>query len=196
MGPAAVVFAHGPLLRFFEKVINKIRDYFAVKSRKNRYAGRMMIISGGQTGVDRAALDVAIALGLPHGGLVPMGRLAEDGKLPRQYKVKEMPSKDYAERTRANVDWADATLVIYRGRIMGGTLLTWEYARNRARPALLVDLATEPPPKAIPKILKWLGDYTPAVLNVAGPRESTHPGIYEESAAILRKVFTIQSQKT
>lgn len=156
----------------------------------------MMIISGGQTGVDRAALDVAIEFKIPHGGFVPKGRLAEDGKLPRHYKVKEMSSQDYAERTRANVDWADATLIIYRGRLMGGTLLTWEYAKNRGKPALLVDLSTLSQEGALEKIHAWLAEWQPSILNIAGPRESTQPGIYEASRSLLKnlkKCFSIES---
>ena len=144
-----------------------------------------MIISGGQTGVDRAALDAAIELKIPHGGFVPKGRLAEDGKLARRYKVKEMHSKDYAERTRANVDWADATLVLFRGRLTGGTLLTWEYAKNRNKPVLPVNLATESTGRALERIIKWLAEKQPGVLNIAGPRESTHPGIYAQTQHLL-----------
>lgn len=149
----------------------------------------MMLISGGQTGVDRAALDAAIACGMQHGGFVPKGRLAEDGKLPAKYKVKEMPSKDYADRTRANVDWADATLVIYRGRLMGGSLLTWEYAKNRGRLVKMIDLKMMSKDTAIEQVTAWITDINPTCLNIAGPRESTHPGIYQEAFQILLSVF-------
>lgn len=149
----------------------------------------MMLISGGQTGVDRAALDAAIACGMQHGGFVPKGRLAEDGKLPAKYKVKEMPSTDYADRTRANVDWADATLVIYRGRLMGGTLLTWEYAKNRGRLVKMIDLKMMSDVTAVEKITEWIKDINPTCLNIAGPRESTHPGIYQEALQILNSAF-------
>lgn len=151
---------------------------------------KLMIISGGQTGVDRAALDAAISCGIPHGGFVPKGRLAEDGKLPVKYKVKEMDSKDYADRTRANVDWADATLVIFRGRLMGGTLLTWEYAKNRGRLVKLIDLKMMGPATAIEKITMWVKEIGPTRLNIAGPRESTHPGIYQETLPILKAAFS------
>lgn len=146
----------------------------------------MMIISGGQTGVDRAALDAAIALGISHSGFVPKGRMAEDGILPRKYKVKEMASKDYSERTRANVDWANATLIIYRGRLMGGTLLTWEYAKNRGKVALVIDLMMMGPAAAVERITEWLSKVQPDTLNIAGPRESSHSGIYQETLQILK----------
>lgn len=150
----------------------------------------MMIISGGQTGVDRAALDAAIELGISHDGFVPKGRLAEDGKLSAKYKVKEMPSTDYADRTRANVDWADATLVIFRGRLMGGTLLTWEYAKNCGRLVKLIDLKMMGPATAVEQITKWVKEINPTRLNIAGPRESTHPGIYQETLPILKAALS------
>lgn len=149
-----------------------------------------MIISGGQTGVDRAALDVAIELNIPHGGFVPKGRIAEDGKLPSKYKVKELPGTDYADRTRANVDWADATLIIFRGRLMGGTLFTWEYAKNRGRLVKVIDLMMMNQDTAAEQITKWFKEIRPERLNIAGPRESTHPGIYQEAFHILRAAFS------
>lgn len=149
----------------------------------------IIIISGGQSGVDRAALDAAIECGIPHGGFVPKGRMAEDGKLPRKYKVKEMPGRDYADRTRANVDSADATLVIFRGRLMGGTLLTWEYAKNRDRPVKMIDIKMMGPESAVERIVTWVREIQPSRLNIAGPRESTHPGIYQEALHILRAAF-------
>lgn len=146
----------------------------------------MRIISGGQTGVDRAALDAAMEFGIPHGGCICKGRRAEDGPLPARYQMRELPSPDYADRSKANVDWADATLILYRGRMSGGTLFTWEYARNRGKPTLLIDLASEPSAQAITKVREWLSELHPAVLNIAGPRESTAPGIYSEAKAITQ----------
>lgn len=155
-----------------------------------------MIISGGQTGVDRAALDAAIELGMSHGGFVPKGRIAEDGKLSLKYKVRELPGTDYADRTRANVDWADATLIIYRGRLMGGTLFTWEYAKNRGRRVKMIDLKMMGPDTATEQIITWVQEFTPECLNIAGPRESTHPGIYQEALHILRSAFKKMGQPT
>jgi len=79
------------------------------------------IISGGQTGADRAALDVAIKLSIPHGGWIPKGRKAEDGPLPEIYKLKEMPTDSYPARTEQNVIDSDGTLIIARGKLTGGT---------------------------------------------------------------------------
>ena len=100
----------------------------------------MKIISGGQTGVDRGALDAAMELGIPHGGWCPRGRTAEDGRIPDRYQLRETDSPDYSFRTEQNVLDSDATLILYRGRIAGGTELTLRLARQHGRPHLVVDL--------------------------------------------------------
>ena len=94
----------------------------------------MKIISGGQTGVDRGALDAAISLGIPHGGWCPRGRLAEDGRIPDRYQLRETDSPDYPSRTEQNVLDSDATLILYRGRIAGGTEFTLRLAQQHGRP--------------------------------------------------------------
>src|SRR3989344_782830 len=94
----------------------------------------MKIISGGQTGVDRAALDAALELGLPCGGIVPKGRLAEDGRIPERYPVQECDSEDYVVRTELNVIHSDATLILNRGEISGGTLITAQFCRKHKKP--------------------------------------------------------------
>src|SRR5262245_12256199 len=98
------------------------------------------IISGGQTGVDRAALDVAILRGIPHGGYCPMGRLAEDGPIPAHYHLTELLSKEYPVRTRENVLAGDGTLILHRGRPRGGTAYTIEVAQERSKPLYLIDV--------------------------------------------------------
>src|SRR5436309_586670 len=102
------------------------------------------ILSGGQTGVDRAALDVALALGLPCDGWCPRGRKAEDGPLPDRYPLRETPTDAYAERTAWNVRDADGTLVLLRGRPSGGTALTIELADRYGKPCLVLDLSEIP----------------------------------------------------
>jgi hypothetical protein len=149
-------------------------------------AGPVEIVSGGQTGVDRAALDTALALGLPCGGWCPRGRRAEDGPLPARYPLRETPSAAYPERTEWNVRDSDGTLVLHRGRPRGGTALTLRLARAHGRPALAVDLGAAPSAGAV---REWLSRERIHRLNVAGPRESEHPGIHAEAARFLREVL-------
>ena len=144
------------------------------------------IVSGGQTGVDRAALDVAIARGIPHGGWCPHGRRAEDGRIPDQYRLREHASPAYAARTEQNVVDSDATLVLAIGTPRDGTALTVRLAARHGRPCLVVDLAAPSEPAAV---AAWLARHAVQVLNVAGPRESTHPGIHDQAAAYLDRVL-------
>ncbi len=146
------------------------------------------IVSGGQTGVDRAALDVARALGLSCGGWCPRGRRAEDGPIAEHYPMRETADADYGERTRLNVRDSDGTLVLTRGPPSGGTAATIAVARDLERPVLVIDLA-EPGPRAAEHVRTWIAQQSTAVLNVAGPRESTLPGIYAEAARFLRTVL-------
>ena len=113
-----------------------------------------MIISGGQTGVDRAALDAAIAAGLAHGGWCPRGRRAEDGPIDPRYELRETESDEYPARTARNVRDADATLILRRGEITGGTKLTREIAACE-RPYLVVDLDQAPDVTAV---RAWIAD--------------------------------------
>jgi hypothetical protein len=145
------------------------------------------VISGGQTGVDRAALDVAQELGVPCGGWCPRGRRAEDGPIPESYPLRETPSASYPERTAWNVRDSDGTLVITRGRPRGGTALTVSLARRAGKPVLVVDLGGG---ASIPNIRVFLAEHEIHVLNVAGPRESEAPGIHDGAAALLRAVLS------
>jgi hypothetical protein len=147
----------------------------------------LKIISGGQTGVDRAALDAALDLGLACGGWVPRGRKAEDGPLPWRYPLKETESRHYGRRTSLNVRDADATLVLSRGAPSGGTALTVKLADRLEKPCLVIDLEA-PDPQA--EAEAWLTARPLGVLNVAGPRESTAPGIYREASAFLRVLLS------
>ncbi len=144
------------------------------------------IVSGGQTGVDRAALDVALAAGFPCGGWAPKGRMAEDGAIPERYPLDECSIAGNAERTRLNVRDSDATLVLSRGEPVGGTRLTVEWADKLSKPTLVVDLAQ---PTDTDGIADWLEGERIKVLNVAGPRESTAPGIGAEAAAVMKAVL-------
>jgi predicted Rossmann fold nucleotide-binding protein DprA/Smf involved in DNA uptake len=144
------------------------------------------IISGGQTGVDRAALDVALELGIECGGWCPKGRLAEDGVIPKHYPLRETKSAAYPERTRKNVVDSDGTLIVTRGEPKGGTALTIQLAQEMRKPSLVIDLLA-PAPTA--DVRRWLHDEMIALLNVAGPRESEQPGIHAEAMHFLWSLF-------
>jgi Circularly permutated YpsA SLOG family len=141
------------------------------------------IISGGQTGVDRAGLDVAIALHIPHGGWCPKGRKAENGTLPTVYQLTETPTAEYKQRTEWNVRDSDGTLILTQGEPTGGTALTIKLAGAYARPCLVIDLNASPAPKTVSA---WLAANHIMVLNIAGPRESGCPGIHDEAVKFLR----------
>ncbi len=145
------------------------------------------VVSGGQTGVDRAALDVARELGIPCGGWCPRGRRAEDGPIPESYPLRETPSAAYPERTGWNVRDSDGTLVITRGRPRGGTALTLSVARRAGKPAVIADLEAG---VSVSEIREFLFSNRIHILNVAGPRESETPGIHDEAAALLREVLS------
>jgi len=144
------------------------------------------IVSGGQTGVDRAALDVALEMGIPCGGWCPRGRRAEDGPLDPRYPLMETPSRQYAQRTAWNVRDSDATLVLTVGPLTGGTALTVASARKRRRPCLVVDLTSE---YDVGEVVSWLKAHAVRALNVAGPRESLQPGIARLAADFLKRLL-------
>ena len=136
--------------------------------------------------MDRAALDVAAELGIPGGGWCPRGRKAEDGRIPERYPLREAPTTLYAQRTEWNVRDSDATLILTAGDLTGGTALTKTCADELGRPCLDVDLSCPPDRRAL---FEWLRTHDVHVLNVAGPRESTQPGIYAQAAAFLREIL-------
>ncbi len=146
------------------------------------------IVSGGQTGVDQAALTVAISLGIPHGGWCPLGRRCETGDIPSHFRLLEMPTASYAARTRQNVIDSDATLILYRGTLSGGTLLTCEIAEQLGRPLFRLDLERTVAPT---EAQEWLTRFAVATLNVAGPRESSCPGIHLQARHFLGELFLI-----
>ncbi len=144
------------------------------------------IVSGGQTGVDRAALDVAFELGIPCGGWCPKGRLAEDGVIDERYPLRETDSPEYPVRTEMNVKDSDATLIITQGPVTEGTARTLKLAEKYKKTHLVVDLSKAKDPAIV---RKWLEFNQVGVLNVAGPRESKTPGIYDKAAEFLRQVL-------
>lgn len=149
--------------------------------------GVQRIVSGGQTGVDRAALDAAISLNIEHGGWCPRGRLAEDGVIPSRYQLRETEATEYGVRTEQNVVDSDGTLLLYKERLQRGTLLTYRMAQKHARPALRVRLDR---PLDVPAIQRWLVDNKIRTVNIAGPRASSCPGIEQETLRLLTRVFT------
>jgi len=146
----------------------------------------MKVISGGQTGADRAGLDAARELGLEYGGSVPRGRRSENGKLSPKYSgMSETESPGYRERTLKNIGDSDATLIFYLGKITGGTELTRRGTRWIGRPSLLINLQKLEEEEAIRIIQRWLKKINPKILNIAGSRESVAPGIYKKTYKIL-----------
>lgn len=136
------------------------------------------IISGGQTGADRAALDFAIKRGIPHGGLIPKGRKAEDGTLPEKYDLQEMPTGSYPRRTEKNVLDSDGTLIVSHGLLTGGSALTTSYAEKHKKPWIHIDLEMTSYSEAVKIIQEWVERNGIKTMNVAGPRESKDAKIY------------------
>jgi len=151
------------------------------------------LISGGQTGVDRLALDVAMSLGIPVGGWCPRGRRAEDGVIPERYPLREAASELYQERTRLNVRDSDVTLILCSGAPSGGTLLTIEMARTMHRPFYLADMFTASDEQLIDVLRRWLWDIRPSTLNVAGPRFSEWPQLEPQVTCLLRRCVVASS---
>jgi Circularly permutated YpsA SLOG family len=148
------------------------------------------LVSGGQTGADRAALDVALELGLQIGGWVPNGRLAEDGPIPERYtSLAETESSDPAVRTGLNVRDADATLIVSHGPLTGGSLITLEEALRRGKPILHLDFQETSSASATTRLRAWLDGLAPHTLNVAGPRASEDPMIYGAVVGLLRSAL-------
>jgi 2'-5' RNA ligase len=147
------------------------------------------VVSGGQTGVDRAALDVAAELGFESGGWCPAGRWAEDGPIDRRYPLAETPSADPEERTRLNVRDSDATLVLVPGEGPApspGTNLTIEEAGRQSRPIFVLRIPGSAPADAA----RWIDEHKIRTLNIAGPRESEAPGLHAAASEVLRAVLT------
>ena len=144
-----------------------------------------MLVAGGQTGADRAALDWAIEHGVNHGGWCPKGRKTEDGVLPERYRLQETPAAAYLQRTEWNVRDSDATLVFtLDDRLDGGSKRTAGFADSLGKPWLHVR------PGVHPKyVARFLARHAVQVLNVAGKRESSAPGIGELVRQVLSQAI-------
>ncbi len=148
------------------------------------------IVSGGQTGADRSAWDVALELGIAIGGWIPRGRRAEDGLVPERYEgLAETDSASYESRTKRNVRDSDATLIFAFGPPTGGTALTEEVAHQLGKPVLTVDLERCSLEESVAAVRDWLSRTRPRVLNVAGPRLSQEPRIAEATSGVLRQAL-------
>jgi hypothetical protein len=146
------------------------------------------IVSGGQTGADRGALDFAIEHGYTHGGWAPHGREAEDGKIPLKYQLVELGHGGYRQRTRRNVEDSDATLIINRGDLDSGTLATQLFSQRLNKPHLVVQLDHGVTEEVVSRVMEWFQQREIKTLNVAGPRESKRPGIYRLTRELLDQV--------
>lgn len=160
------------------------------RHERSRHAALLLmrIVSGGQTGVDRAALDAAMAAGLEVGGWCPRGRRALDGPIPPQYPLIETRSSRYRTRTRWNVRDADATLILYRGALAGGTALTLAFCKELGRPYFVHELADGERDDLAP-VKAWIQRLRPSVLNVAGPRETRALPVYDIARHFLERLF-------
>lgn len=146
-------------------------------------------VSGGQTGADQAALDTAIKLDVPHGGWVPKGRKTEDGRLDDRYRVQEMPSSSYPKRTVQNIIDSDGTIIISNGELTNGSAYTRDMAAEHQKPWLHVNLNQISRFDAAMKICDWLLKNRIEIVNVAGPRSSKDPEIYQAVRDVLESAY-------
>jgi hypothetical protein len=153
----------------------------------------LKIISGGQTGVDRGALDAALALEVECGGWCPAGRLAEDGTIPEYYPVVELANAEYAERTARNVADSDGTLVISNGEPIGGTGETIQRCVELDKPHLIIDHPLVAANENVELVLRFVGNHRIRVLNVAGPRASQWPEGHQTALEIVSDVLRLLS---
>lgn len=161
----------------------------------------LTVVTGGQTGVDRAAMDVALELNLPLKGWCPRGRLAEDGLINSKYALQETPTAEYSQRTEWNVRDSDGTLILCLGDPEGGTQLTIDFARLYKKPWLLLQLpeqgwrevegASDLAVQMMQQFSTWINVHGIKLLNIAGHRESYCPGqVYARTSALLRYLLS------
>jgi len=147
------------------------------------------IVSGGQTGVDRGALDAALAVGFPCGGWCPSDRAAEDGPIPDKYPLTALPGAGYRQRTLKNVQESDGTAILYTRLLTGGTKLTRDFCIREKKPFVVLDAAQITPERAVAAVLRFIEENEISVLNVAGPRASGWAGGYDFALTVVRAVI-------
>ena len=151
------------------------------------------IVSGGQTGVDRAVLDAALELKVSCGGWCPEGRKAEDGVIPEKYPLMELPQSGYRQRTRKNVVDSDGTVIIYCKYLTGGTQLTLKFCLSEKKPYLLIDATELNENRAAERIHDFVQAYDIKKLNFAGPRASGQSEAYDYTKQAVTGFITYQS---
>jgi len=145
----------------------------------------LKIVAGGQTGVDRAALEWALANGIPHGGWCPKGRKAEDGVIPPQFQLRETGSDNYSIRTRRNVRDSGGTVIFSKSAdLTGGTKETAEFAKEIGKPLLKL-VSSAGIQETATQLNSFLTEHGIVVLNVAGPRASEEPEVSQFVKAVL-----------
>jgi len=147
------------------------------------------IVSGGQTGVDRAALDMALELGISCGGWCPKGRKARDGVIPECYPLRETDTAGYMKRTKMNVLDSDGTLILYLDALAGGSEFTFEFARKRNKPVKAIDMATHQ--ESYSQVIEWIKRSDIQILNIAGPSEKDELNIHGQTSHYLRELFRL-----
>ncbi len=160
------------------------------------YLDRITLITGGQTGIDRAMLDFCLDHGISCGGWCPADRKAEDGVIPDRYPVKELPAPSYNKRTAANVKESDATVIIFYGEMIGGTLKSFEFVRKEEKPFLLLDLSVIDAEKAAGRLRAFLDRFQPLTLNFSGPRQSDWKEGYQYCYSILTLMLSKKESLT
>jgi len=151
----------------------------------------LKIISGAQTGVDRAALDAALSENISCGGWCPEGRKAEDGVIPEIYPVQELKGGDYPARTLKNVQDSDGTVIIYFGYLRGGTEKTLRFCLDEGKPYLLIDAQELTPIRAAQRITEFFSLLGGDTLNFAGPRASHVETAYDYTLKTIRKFISL-----
>jgi len=149
----------------------------------------LKIISGGQTGVDRGALDAALEADIECGGTCPAGRKAEDGIIPEIYPLTELASNIYSDRTRQNVVDSDATLILHFGQLEGGTAFTRQCCMTEAKPYLVIDASEAAQAVLVQQVVDFIRQNKVQVLNVAGPRASKVPVAQATTKQLLTTVL-------